>query len=118
MQPVNQIPEFPSLFEESLVTLAEAIKLFPIAISRPTLERYIRKGLRNVKLRTVYFAGRRLTSTAEISRFLAATQNVGEPPHAAEPTPALSQKELDVARQKYNLPVSGKNGIAADKGTK
>ena len=110
---MQQIYEYPALLDETLVSLAEACKCFPVPISRPSVERLWRRGQRGVVLRTVFLVGRRYTSIEEIKRFVIATQRVGGEVTATPPS-SMSKRDLDAARQKYNLPLAGRNGAASE----
>jgi Protein of unknown function (DUF1580) len=62
------------LYEETLVSLAEAVCLLPGR--RPhssTLWRWYRRGVHGVRLETVVVGGRRFTSRAAIERFIQRT---------------------------------------------
>jgi hypothetical protein len=67
----NNIFDYPELLEgdDDLIPLTEACKKFRPPISRPTIERYIRVGVRDVVLRTVLMGGNRCTTASEIKRF-------------------------------------------------
>ena len=74
----NTIFDYPELLEgdEELLHLSQACKKFRPPISRPTIERIIRIGVRDVVLRTVLVGSRRYTTSSEIKRFtLAQLQN-------------------------------------------
>jgi hypothetical protein len=58
---------------ESYLTLAQATKHFPIAVSLPTIWRWATKGVRRTKLRTQVIGGRRFTTHGWIEQFLAQT---------------------------------------------
>ncbi|HUE71265.1 MAG TPA: DUF1580 domain-containing protein [Pirellulaceae bacterium] len=58
---------------DSLLTLAEASKLFPHRPSRCTLWRWMNEGVRGVRLESVVVGGRRLTSKPAIADFVAKT---------------------------------------------
>ena len=103
--------EYPELLDETLVSLNEACKCFPVSVSRPSIERLWRRGQRGIVLKTVFLVGRRYTSTEEIKRFLVATQRTGDGTPAV-PTPSISNRDIVAARKKHNLPTAGKNGIA------
>ena len=112
MQANNQIREYIELVRETLVSISEATHRFPVKTSRPSVERYIRRGVRGVRLKTCYFGGRRWTSIEEIERFLAATQCTGDETHAVPTIPPMSNCDLVALRKKYNTPPAGKNGVA------
>jgi len=60
----------PALLDETLVSLSEACRLFPRTVARPTLERWLRKGSKGVKLESVLVCGRRMVSREAIDRFV------------------------------------------------
>ena len=113
---MTKIPEYPELLEEMLVALSEAHKHFPkgVSVSRPSIERLWRRGQRGIVLKTVFLVGRRYTSAEEIQRFLIATQRTGDETHAVPTTPSMSNLDLDTARERFKMPSSGKNGVAAE----
>ena len=112
MQASNQVREYVELVRETLVSISEAIHRFPVKTSRPSVERYIRRGVRGIRLKTCYLGGRRWTSIEEIERFIAATQRSGDETHAVPTIPPMSNRDLDIARKKFNMPPAGKNGVA------
>ena len=103
--------EYPELIDETLVTLSDASKYFPVPVSRPSIERLWRRGQRGIVLKTIFLVGRRYTSTEEIRRFLVATQRTGDGTPAV-PTPSMSNHDLDTARKRFHMPPAGKNSIA------
>lgn len=110
---MKETQEYPELIDETLVSLSEACKHFPVPVSRPSVERLWRRGQRGVVLRTIFLVGRRYTSIEEIRRFIIASQRTGDAV-PAEPTPTMTKKEIDEARKKYKLPPAGRNGVAVD----
>ena len=68
---MSEIYDYPELLEgnEELVPLTEACELFRPPISRATIERYFRVGVRGVVLRTVLMGGSRCTTASEVKRF-------------------------------------------------
>jgi len=112
MQHINStIREFPELANETLVPLAKLSEHYPVPISRPSGERAWRKGRLGFRLETIYLNGRRYTSIEAINRFINRTQRTGDEIPAV-PTPSMSKSDLAATRKKFNLPPSGKNGIA------
>ena len=103
----KQIFDHPELLQEGspLLDLTEATKHFPTKPSRATIERWVRRGIRNVQLKTVTVGGRRFTTEKAILTFLAGQQNT-EPKHARLETRRgkLSQKELDEKAKRLGLP--------------
>ena len=101
----KQIFDYINLLDEPpLLTLSQAVKLWPTKISRASLERYLRSGIRGTYLETILVAGRRMTSEAAIRRFLVGQQNTA--PENAQPTPKgkMSSRELSEKCKKYGLP--------------
>jgi len=102
----KQIYDYINLLDEPpLLTLVEAAKLWPYKISRATLERYLRSGVRGIYLETILLAGRRLTSEAAVRRFLIAQQNAApENTQSAASKGSIPAKELKEKCKKYGLP--------------
>ena len=102
----KQIFDYIQLLDElPLLTMSEAAKRWPTKISRASLERYIRSGIRGAYLETLLLAGRRMTSEAAIRRFLIAQQNAApENSHSASSKGKKSSKELSEKCKKYGLP--------------
>lgn len=100
------ILDSPQLLEETLVTLREACRLFPIPISRPACERYVRHGSRGVVLESVLVCGKRMSSIEAINRFVRAQLCVEPAPAQPKLKGNMSKKELDAKSHKYNLPES------------
>ena len=112
---LSTIREFPELANEQLVLLANINDHYPVPISRPSAERAWRHGCRGVRLETVYLNGRRYTSVEAINRYINQTQRTGEAEPSNKPTPSgMSQRDLEAARRKFNMPVAGKDGVAVD----
>jgi hypothetical protein len=59
-----------ALLDETLVTLEEARKYFPVKVSKPTLERYLRQGKRGVRLESILLVNQRFTTVEAIGRFV------------------------------------------------
>ncbi len=109
----SAIREFPELASEELVPLSRLGEHFPVPISRPSIERLWRKGRLGVRLETIFLNGKRYSSVQAIARFVEQTQRTGDEAPAA-PTPSMSKRDLDAARQKFNMPPAGKNGFAVE----
>jgi len=93
----------PQLLEESLISLTEACRCFPVKCSRPALERWIRRGSRGVVLESILICGKRFTSREAVQRFIRQQLQVG----AEQPPPkigAKSRQEIETASKKYGLP--------------
>ena len=104
----KMILDSPRLLEESLLSLAEACRYFPGGCSRPALERWMRRGSRNVVLESVLLCGKRKTSKEAIDRFIRNQLQTGlEQPKPSRGT--MSKKELAEKSKKFGLSVpSGK----------
>jgi hypothetical protein len=107
----TSIREFPELVKETLVPLGNLDEHYPVPISRPSAERAWRKGRFGVRLETIFLNGKRYTSIEAISRYINRTQRTGDEIPSAQ-TPSMSKRDIVAARKKYNLPPSGKNGVA------
>ena len=110
---MRTVREYPELANETLIPLAKLSEVFPVPISRPSIERAWRKGRLGVKLETIFLNGRRYSSVQAVSRFIIATQRTGEDISAA-PTPIMPKCDIAAARKKYNLPTAGRNGNPAE----
>ena len=100
------VPGTVELLHETLLSISSACAEFPVRISRTSIERMIRKGVRGVRLETLLVGHKRLTSREAIRRFLTLTQ--GEPPPPFRPgKQAGSQKKTEELRNRYGLPESG-----------
>jgi hypothetical protein len=88
---------------DSLLTLAEASKLFPHRPSRCTLWRWMTEGVRGIRLASVVAGGRRLTSREAVADFVAKTTAAvdGKPPpqtrtvHQRQSCAADANRELE-----------------------
>ena len=101
----KMIFDCPEILGESLINLTEATKhLFPVKCSRATIERWVRRGSRGVRLETVLIANRRYTSKQALQRFLA-NQQYTEPEKAelASTQSNMPQKAINEALHRYNL---------------
>ena len=97
------------LEEKPLLDLTEATKYLPIKCSRATIERWIRRGVRGVRLETILIGSRRFTTEAALRRFLIGQQHT-EPEHVLmEPKRGnKSKKEIEEASRKFGLPEPNK----------
>lgn len=105
------ILDSPALLEETLVTLTEACRCFPVRCSRSAVERWIRRGGRGAVLESVMLCGKRYTSKEAISRFLRAQLHVEDD----RPEPkrgGKSRKEIEEASRRFGLPESQGTGNA------
>lgn len=111
----KMILDSPALLEETLVTLTEACRCFPVCCSRSAVERWIRRGGRGAVLESVLICGKRYTSKEAIDRFLRAQLHV----EAERPGPrrgSKSKREIDAAAQRFGLPEpQGKANVSFDK---
>jgi hypothetical protein len=114
--------DFAELLEsnEQLLCLNEACKKFRPPISRPTMERLIRDGVRGCVLRTILVGSRRFTTESEIRRFsLAQLQNPAPndatndasardiPRHPKRPmkkTGGMTPEEISAGLARHKLP--------------
>lgn len=109
----STIREYPELASETLVPLAKLGDYFPVPISRPSIERLWRKGRLGVRLETIFLNGRRYSSVEAIARYIERTQRTSDEVPSV-PTPSMPKRDLEAGRKKYNLPLAGKNGVAAE----
>ena len=100
----KQIYDCYELLEESLIDLTEATKCFPVKISRATLERWVRRGVRGVRLETVRIGNRRFTSEQAIRRFLVAQQQTAPEQTRVAPKRNMSKKDIAAATLRFGLP--------------
>ena len=96
----------PDLLDEELLDLMKALKRLAKyrKISRATLERWIRRGVRGVCLETVRIGNRRFTSEQAISRFLIAQQQVSPEQTCAAPKRSMSKTDIESAARRFGLP--------------
>jgi hypothetical protein len=98
----RMIFDTPSLLEETLVSLTEACKCFPVKCSRAALERWMRRVSRGAVLETVLICGKRYTSKEAIDRFVRSQlQTETERP---APTRSMSKKDIESAARRFGLP--------------
>ena len=83
-------------FSEEIVPLTEAAKSLPRRPNVSTLHRWRSSGIRNVKLETMMFGGRRVTSLEALDRFFARVTAAAD----GDPMPAETprQREQQIAR--------------------
>ena len=99
----RMIFDSPALLDETLLSLTAACKEFPGRCSRPSLERWARKGNRGATLETILLCGRRYTSREAIARFIRAQLQV----EAERPAPTrgtMSKKDVEAAARRFGLP--------------
>lgn len=92
-----------ALLDETLVPLTEACKYFPVKCSRASIERWVRKGSREVTLETILLGGRRYTSREAIKRFVHAQLQT----EAERPAPkrgSMTKKDIEAAARRFKLP--------------
>jgi hypothetical protein len=99
----RMIFDTPALLDETLVSLTEACKCFPVKCSRASIERWARKkGSRGATLETIILGGRRYTSREAIDRFVRSQlQTEAERP---APTRGMSKKDVESAARRFGLP--------------
>ena len=101
----KQIYDCLGLLDEVLLCLTESAKLFPVPCSRATLERWVRRGVRGVRLETVRIGNRRFTSEQAIRRFLVAQQQtIPEQARVAPKRATMSAREIEAAARRFSLP--------------
>jgi len=101
----KMIRDSPELLDETLLSLVEACKYFPKACARPTIERWIRRGSRNIVLESIRICGKRYTSEEAINRFIRRQLQVEAEKAQPEPTKSsLSKKALAEASRRFGLP--------------
>jgi|GEM_PF-802334 len=101
----RQIFDHPDLLEETpLLDLTEATKYLPIPCSRATLERWIRRGARGVRLETVLIGNRRFTTKQAIHRFLVSQQYTASEEVRTTAKRGMSKKDILVAARRFGLP--------------
>jgi len=98
------ILDSPDILGETLLTLTEACRYFPVRCSRPALERWLRKGSRGVVLESALICGKRYTSQEAINRFVRNQLQVA-PDKASTPIRRnLSRGEISAATRRFGLP--------------
>ena len=101
------------LLSETLIPIESAGKSFPIPVTRPTLERWCRKGVckgeNRVRLETVTIGARRFLSEEGILRFLRAQNNSDAAQQPAIPKPTMSRAEIAAGRKRFGLPTPTDN---------
>jgi hypothetical protein len=99
----KQIFDYLAILDETLVELAQAPKYYPVKIHRASLERYVRKGKRGVRLETALLGNKRYTSVEAIRRFLLAQLRLA--PDESEPQrDSMSKRALAEASKRFGLP--------------
>ena len=94
----------PELLDETLVSLTEACRCFPVKCSRATLERWMRRqGNRGTVLESILICGKRYTSKEAIARFIRAQLRV-ETERPAPTRGTMSKKEVGAAARRFGLP--------------
>lgn len=82
---------------ESLLTMTDASKLLPGRPDAATLWRWRTKGVRGVKLESILYGGRRVTSREALDRFVERLNSDGSPERPT--TPRKRQREIDRAER-------------------
>ena len=99
----KMIRDEPALLNETLISLTEACKCFPVRCSRAALERWVRRGRGDVTLETVRVCGRRYTSQEAIDRFIRNQLQVKSESIVLK-RGSKSKKEIADAIKKFGLP--------------
>ena len=107
------------LFAETVISIQEAGKHFPRPISQSSIERFVNFGKNGVKLQIFRIGNSRMTTRESIMRWLSATQRQADN-HSVRSALPLKQekpakeatKEIESLRQRYGLPLPGKDGQA------
>ena len=106
----KMILDTPEILEESLVSIAEACRLFPVQCSRSSIERWLRRGgSRGAALESVLVCGKRFTSKQAIDRFVRGQLHV----EADRPDPrrgSRSKKDIEAAARRFGLPEPQEGG--------
>ena len=88
---------------ESLLSLKEAAKDFGgVSIPLNTVNKYVYRGLKGLKLETVFINGR-YTSKEAIQRFIEKRQQPKPTRGRPKRIPALSSAEVDANLRKYGI---------------
>lgn len=88
-----------ALSAETLVPIGKGGKLFPYPVGRTALERWMRHGVRGVRLESILIGNRRFTSEEAIQRFVERTNVVRD----ASGNPRRSPAELAVKKLELGL---------------
>ena len=89
------------LFGETLITLAEAAQDFGgVSIPLCTVQKYVYRGIRGIKLESIHINGR-YTSKEAILRFIERKQNPWEKLEA--PKVKMAQTEVDAALRRHGI---------------
>jgi hypothetical protein len=93
------IYDYPVIFSETIVSMIDAHKYFPVRPARVNLERWMRDGAGGVILETVKIGNRRYTSVEAITRFLYGRLRLppGHPPIAG-----VTPNGADYTETEYN----------------
>lgn len=87
------------LASEKLVPISAAGQKFPHPVGRTALERWMRHGVRGVRLESIQIGNRRFTSEEAIQRFICRTN---EQRHANSKV-RMSSRELHLKKQELGL---------------
>ena len=98
------ILDSPEILGETLISLTEACRYFPVPCSRPAVERWMRRGSRGAVLESALICGKRYTSVEAINRFVRNQLQV-ESDWASSPTQrSMSRKDITEASRRFGLP--------------
>jgi hypothetical protein len=84
---------------EQIVTFTEAAKL-PPRRNVATLFRWRQRGIRNVKLETMMYGGRRVTSLEALDRFFARVTAAADGEPARAETPRRRKRQIERAERR------------------
>ena len=101
----KQIFDHPELLKKPLLGMKEAAKKFNPPVSDSTFQRFVRRGVRGVYLKTVTVGNRRFTTMSAIREFLHAQQKTAPEPARSESRKGMSKKMIADLSKKYGLPV-------------
>lgn len=96
----NTIPTNPNLLDEQLVPIQKCGSVFPYPVGRKAVERYIRTGVRGIRLSTVLIGHRRFTSVEEIGRWLRETNRQTD---ACQGQRQMTEQEMRLAKTEVGL---------------
>lgn len=95
----NSIETNAALVSETLVPINAAGKEFPCPVGRTALERWMRHGIRGVRLESIFIGNRRFTSKEAILRFIQKTNEQ----RCANGNARMSPAELNLKKKELGL---------------
>lgn len=93
----NSITPNAALASETLVPISKAGSRFPHPVGRTAIERWMRHGVRGIKLESILIGNRRFTSEEAILRFIEQTNEQHDAAGRVRKSPA------ELARKKSEL---------------